>query len=383
MSTFYIYRTTRRKQRACFEDPPTPSYSYKSIRHMFSKPLSIYDSFVGSYHCCSCSAGWLFVLYNVLTTYVAMVYILVMGWMWQFAGQTLTPETQPAVFIQDYDKYVACSSFAQLTAQDSKTLRRLAAILSPGGDFGNSTYSTAIHRIALESCCLFIGLHTHRHIVADAIFTYIHATLPADSMLHRCVTLFCHNMDLNNMTNVYPILSPMDGASSDNRQITTFSQTVPTDWNSPILMTSTDTVYGTVLQRLFDAVCHYGEKEFQSTTIDGLALMFGTNSRAKVFAHFICIIYDHSVVHRLYHETNLAALRKGVSEEVRDCDTDVIKDIGALLAQVTCRMADTISLLPRSKPLLLSIMALDVWIREQPSNANWLEVATSSGSTGN
>jgi hypothetical protein len=190
-------------------------------------------------------------------------------------------------------------------------------------------------------------------------------------------------MTMNNMANAYAVFSPDLGASPSNHQITTFSRAVPMEWNSPVLMTPDSTVYGQVLRRLFVASRDYADTEFRFTTIGGLTHLFGTDHTPTVFAHLVCIIYDHAVLHRLYHETCLSGLRKGVSRQEPDCDPDIVSDLGRLLDKVTCRLSDTIRVLPNSAPFLASIVALDSWILGQAPSAPWLHVSSSAASISN
>jgi hypothetical protein len=141
-------------------------------------------------------------------------------------------------------------------------------------------------------------------------------------------------------------------------------------------------IYQRILQSLYVACDRYAQNTFDMLVFEEIEDVFGTTSTTNVFAHLVCMIYDHYVTHRMYQNTGLSAFRKGFTENILG-DPDIAQIAGILVNKTTCTIEVTLGLLPNSTELTNTIRDLDTWIMEQRPDAPWLHIMSAAGSFSN
>jgi hypothetical protein len=386
--------TTLRSQWKAWNEPPLAGYKGPTIGEMLASPLrfmdtmqQIPDSFVSS-------CGVTFIMLNSAVKILPLFMVAVVNALGPSIISSLFPdETYDRLeLIEELMIGVSLSPLAGLVTliDDHLEVRpglvELAYLLRPDGRFADFRNDQSLSSVATMSCNLFIGLHVHRHVIADIALQMATNNFPRDHVFVKSVNLFCVNMRLNNTLNAYTVFSERIGASAPQRNIMAYLEKLPVDWNSPATMVTPFTLYGQLIRRLFMAFTEYGRGEFGGLQLPESAhAVFGTCDASAFFAHLVCCIFDHAAIHRMYAQTGLSSLRNGSERKGVETNVRIARSLGPLLNKVPCTVSGNIELLPHSEKLATDVSSLDAWLRSMVSPERYmlLSVSDSSGSISN
>jgi hypothetical protein len=381
----YLQIKTVAAQKAYLENKyPKPSRQLTPFGERLSSTITITNTLRPIFEWSAWSAGEVFLVYNALTKWALIVFVIVMTPVWNIVNVPMDNQVQKSRLVVEFEKIEEKSPYSQLRGEDDNHLRLLSTTLI-GVD--THEFEKPFNRYNHIITCTLIGVHFHRHVIADRIFCRVHASIEPGSLFARCITLFCFNMGLNNYANAYLIFSEDVKTSATNWELLDFSGRLERRWNSPVTMfgpsgKDDQSIYQQIIQSLYVAFEQYAKDTFDVLVFDEIKDIFGNTSTTDLFAHLVCMVYDHSVTHRMYHNTGLSAFRKGLTESILG-DPDIAQIAGLLVDKTTCTIEANLGLLPNSTELTKSIRDLDTWIVNQRPDAPWLHILSAAGSFSN
>jgi hypothetical protein len=385
----YVQTTTVAAQTKWLDEThPKPSRQLTTFADRMSVPLTVVNTLHPIWQWYEWSAGSIFLVYNILTKWAVLLFVATMSPLWSIVKIPMDIHVQKGRLVVEFERVEDCSPYAQLRGEDDVHLSLLSSAL-----IGTDPISTDVlesdepfNRYRHIVTCTLVGLHFHRHLIADTIFCMVQNTEHTGSVFARCITIFCFNMGLNHYANAYVIFSEDIHTAATHWELVDFSRRLKRHWNSPVTMfvrTEDDqSIYQTIIQSLYDAVEAYAKANFDIIDLEEIEDIFGNTSTSELFAHLVCMVYDHSVTHQMYHTTGLSAFRTGVKDSIVG-DPEIAQKIGLLVNKTTCTIESNLCLLPNSTELIQQVQNLDAWIVEKRPDAPWLRILSAAGSISN